>query len=238
VEEAAQILRARGAIVEPWNPPDVAEAVRLFVGLRGADGFATTKRLLRGNPSDRRIRFNMLVNSLPGTVRASLVVLLGQFGQAYIASSLQSVCGALSVDQYWRLVEERNQYRQHFLSALDAERFDALLCPPYALPAPTHEIPGILNVTNAGSDAILYNLLGLPAGVAPVTRVRSGEESERSVGRDRVERAARAVEMNSAGLPVGVQVVARPWREDIVLALMEALEEHIGVSLPIWDGSQ
>ena len=29
VEEAAQILRACGALVESWNPPDVAEAVRL-----------------------------------------------------------------------------------------------------------------------------------------------------------------------------------------------------------------
>jgi len=144
----------------------------------------------------------------------------------------------VSVDQYWQLVEERNQYRQRFLSALDAQRFDALLCPPYALPAATHASPGTLNAAHAGSDAILYNLLGLPAGVAPITRVHPGEESERSVGNDSVERAARAIEMNSAGLPIGVQVVARPWREDIVLALMETLEEHIGVSLPTWEGSQ
>jgi fatty acid amide hydrolase len=238
VEEAAQILRTRGAIVEPWNPPDVAEAVRLYIGLRGADGSATYKRLLRGNPREHHISFNLRVSSLPGSVRAPLVGLLRRIGQAHVASSLQSLRGALSVDQYWQLVEEGNQYRHRFLSALDARRFDALLCPPYALPAPTHESPGTLNVTNAGSYAILSNLLGLPAGVAPVTRVRSGEESERSVGNDSVERAARAVEMNSAGLPVGVQVVARPWREDLVLALMEALEEHTGVSLPIWEGSQ
>lgn len=238
VEEAAQILRARGAIVESWNPPDVAEAVRLFVGLRGADGFATSKRLLRGNPSERRIRFNLRMASLPGAVRAPLADLLRRSGQAHLATSLQSLRGAVSVDQYWQLVEERNQYRQRFLAALDAERFDALLCPPYALPAPPHDSPGTLNATHAGSDSLLYTLLGLPAGVAPITRVHPGEESERRVGNDLVERAARAVEMNSAGLPIGVQVVARPWREDIVLALMEALEEHRGASLPIWEGSQ
>src|SRR4029450_7092100 len=90
VEEAAQILRTRGALVEPWNPPDVAEAVRLYIGLIGADGSATYKRLLRGNPSDRRIRFNIRMTSLPGAVRAPLVALLRQFGQARIASSLQS----------------------------------------------------------------------------------------------------------------------------------------------------
>jgi fatty acid amide hydrolase len=154
-----------------------------------------------------------------------------------MASSLQYIRGALSVEQYWRLVQERNQYRQRFLAALDAERFDALLCPPHALPALTHGSSGTLNPTNAGSYAILYNLLGLPAGVTPITRVRPGEESERSTGKDSVERAACTVEMNSAGLPVGVQVVARPWREDIVLALMAALEEHTGPCVPVWNDS-
>jgi Asp-tRNA(Asn)/Glu-tRNA(Gln) amidotransferase A subunit family amidase len=207
VEEAAQILRTRGAIVEPWNPPDVAEAVRLFFGLRSADGFASYKRLLGDDPCERSIE-----------------------------AALRSLPRAMSVDQYWQLVEELNQYRRRFLAALDAQRFDALLCPPYALPAPTHDSSGALNVTNAGSYAILSNVLGLPAGVAPITRVCPGEESERNVGKDSVERAARAVEMSSAGLPIGVQVVARPWREDIVLALMAALEEHTGPCLPIWDG--
>jgi fatty acid amide hydrolase len=209
VEEAAQILRTRRALVEPWNPPAVAEAVRLFVGLRSADGFATYKRILGDDPCER-----------------------------HIASALQSPPGVVSVDQYWQLVDERNQYRHRLLTALDAQHLDALLCPPYALTAPTHDSSGALNVTNAGSYAILYTLLGFPAGVAPVTRVRRGEESKRSVGNDSIERAAHAVEMNSAGLPVGVQVVARPWREDIVLALMEALEEQTTVRLPLWDGSQ
>jgi len=34
------------------------------------------------------------------------------------------------------------------------------------------------------------------------------------------------VSKDSAGLPVGVQVVARHWREDIVLKVMEVLEDH------------
>jgi fatty acid amide hydrolase len=41
-----------------------------------------------------------------------------------------------------------------------------------------------------------------------------------------VERAARKVETGSSGLPVGVQVVSRHWREDIALSIMFALEEH------------
>jgi Asp-tRNA(Asn)/Glu-tRNA(Gln) amidotransferase A subunit family amidase len=34
------------------------------------------------------------------------------------------------------------------------------------------------------------------------------------------------LERDSAGLPIGVQVVSRHWREDIVLAVMQSLEGH------------
>jgi fatty acid amide hydrolase len=41
-----------------------------------------------------------------------------------------------------------------------------------------------------------------------------------------VERTAKKVEQGSVGLPVSVQVAAAHWREDVILALMVALEEH------------
>jgi Asp-tRNA(Asn)/Glu-tRNA(Gln) amidotransferase A subunit family amidase len=40
-------------------------------------------------------------------------------------------------------------------------------------------------------------------------------------------RAIRAKEVSSAGLPIGVQIVARPWREDVVLAVVQVLEEAL-----------
>ncbi len=41
----------------------------------------------------------------------------------------------------------------------------------------------------------------------------------------------RGVEQGSVGLPIGVQVMARHWREDVVLAVMRALE-HAFRALP------
>jgi fatty acid amide hydrolase len=67
-------------------------------------------------------------------------------------------------------------------------------------------------------------VLGYPAGVVPFTRVRASEEVGRKPSKDMVEKTALKVEQNSAGLPVGVQVVARPWREHVSLAVMFALE--------------
>ena len=76
----------------------------------------------------------------------------------------------------------------------------------------------------AGAYSLLAPVLGFPAGVVPVTRVRAGEETDRPQTRDRVERTARRAEQGSAGLPVGVQLIARPWQEHVALAAMAAVE--------------
>jgi fatty acid amide hydrolase len=75
-----------------------------------------------------------------------------------------------------------------------------------------------------GAYTLLANVGGFPAGIVPVTRVRAGEESDRPPSRDQVERVARETERGSAGLPVAVQVVARPWHDHVALAAMAAIE--------------
>jgi fatty acid amide hydrolase len=83
-----------------------------------------------------------------------------------------------------------------------------------------------IDLPMASSYCMLPNLWGVPAGVVAATRVRPGEETDRPESYDKVQRAAWNVELGSTGLPVGVQVAARHWREDIVLSLMSALEQH------------
>jgi fatty acid amide hydrolase len=122
------------------------------------------------------------------------------------------------------LIEERNLYTKRFFQALDAGRFDAILCPPTSLPAVLHG--STANLLDFDSYARLYNLLGMPAGVVAAGRVRMGEESDRQSSKDKVEQTALLMEKGSVGLPVGVQVVARHWREDIVLAVMGVLESY------------
>jgi fatty acid amide hydrolase len=42
-----------------------------------------------------------------------------------------------------------------------------------------------------------------------------------------LERVASEVDAGSVGLPVAVQVAARPYREDLVLATMMAIESRV-----------
>jgi len=119
--------------------------------------------------------------------------------------------------RYWQVAEAVLDYRARFMEALDRDGIDVSLSPACSLPAFTHGASR--DLITAGGYAILYNVLGYPAGVVPFTRVRADEAVGRAPSRDMVEQG-------SAGLPVGVQVVARPWREYVALAVMGAIERE------------
>lgn len=222
VREAAEALRQRGVTVEEWQPPGVSEAWRVYLGLIFGDGMAGVRRTLRGSKLDWRIR-GIVWSGAP-----RILYKLGSWpwallGQKRIANDMRSI-GSISAKAYWRLVERRTRYRNAFIDALDSGRYDAIICPADGLPALRHGSSFLLS--NAMSYTALFNLLGMPAGVVAATRVGDDEESDRAPSIDLVERAALKVEKRSAGLPVGVQVASRHWREDVALSVMLALEEH------------
>ncbi len=78
------------------------------------------------------------------------------------------------------------------------QHWDVILTPAAEHPAHEHGSPEA-----AIPYTLTYSLTGYPAGV-----VRAGTSAE--------------------GLPIGVQVVGRPWRDDVVLAVMNYLEESLG----------
>lgn len=100
-----------------------------------------------------------------------------------------------------RLLEELDRARGLMLAFL--EGFDAILCPACAFAAPPHGATLRDDLDAAYSYSEIYNYVGWPAAV-----VRAGASAE--------------------GLPIGVQIVARPWREDVVLALAAQVEKELG----------
>ena len=223
VREAARMLADMGAEVEEFLPPDIEAARNLFIALLGAGGNRWIWRLAQGEKLDRRAGDQARMMRLrPHTVRL-LSGLMRVLGQATTASFI-SRAGARTAGEYWDLVVERDRYRDRFLAALDRGRYDVILCPAFPLPAYRHGANYYLGPVFSYTQ--IYNLLGLPQGQAAITRVRAGEESDRPPSRDIVTRVARKTEEGSAGLPAGVQVLARYWREDLVLAVMGALEER------------
>lgn len=129
---------------------------------------------------------------------------------------------AISASKYIELLEQQDHYRQQFVDAMEAAGIDVLIGPP----APTAALtPAEFNASYGLLYAGLFNLLSVPAGVVPATRVRASEEHiPRS--RNSVDSSCARVENESTGLPVGVHVASRWWREDLTLVVMKRLEEH------------
>jgi fatty acid amide hydrolase len=222
VLQAAAALQQQGVTVEEWRPPYMTELWRVYCGLTFADGLAWIRRAARHSDVTPMVKHLASLGLLPSNAFPAASFLSRLFGQRHLADSIRA-CRRLSVAEYWRLVDRRATLRDRLLAALDESRLDALLCPTFPVPAPPHRQGLFLN--EGLSYTAVYNLLGLPAGTVPMTRVRAGEESDRR-GVDVVERAAKAAEQGTVGMPVGVQVVARHWREDIAIRLMAALEGH------------
>ncbi len=225
VVEAAGMLAGRGAQVTEWRPPDVASALEIFFGLFSADGGRGMRRTLGRDKKDPRIAQLARLAGAPRPMLGGLRALLTLTGQRTAAGMLRSF-GHADTLHYWDLIQAQMDYQQRFAHALDTDDggpFDVIICPAYALPALPHGATKQLVI--AGGYVVLYNLLGYPAGIVPVTRVRAGEETVRKRSWDAAERTAKRAEHGSAGLPVSVQVVARPWREHVALAAMRAIQD-------------
>jgi amidase len=93
------------------------------------------------------------------------------------------------------------RFRSRMLSFM--ERYDAIISPVCVHPAMLHGHSFNEETGAAFSYTMTYNLTGWPSAV-----VRGGTSPE--------------------GLPIGVQVVARPWREDVALALAARIEQATG----------
>jgi len=223
VREAATHLLERGARVVEFVPPDPAEGVGLFLDILLADGGRTMKQALGSDAANSLLKPVLQGATTPRAMRPLVSALLSRAGQATAAWIVRHG-GARPAHEYWALVARCDAFRNRFLTAMEDAGVDVLLCPPYATAAPPHGATA--DLLGAASYAIQFNVTGMPAGVVAATRVREGEEGDRPASRDKAARAATRSDRGSAGLPVGVQVSAAPWREDMVLAVMAALEQR------------
>ena len=107
--------------------------------------------------------------------------------------------GAKSVAELAALVGRWDAFRREMLSFMS--NYDALLCPVCSFAGMAHG--ATYDRLSCFSYTMTSNLTGWPAAV-----VRGGSTQE--------------------GLPIGVQIVARPWREDVALAVAQALQEALG----------
>lgn len=225
VRNAGAKLEELGATVVEVAPQGMREAMRIYFGLVSADGLLSVRRMVKGSPVDWQLRRQLSLARLPRWLRLPLQGLLSLAGQRHLAE-LVRMSGPRSADAYWQLVDDADRLRREFWPKLDQAAggpLDAVVFPPHALPALRHGTS--LDLLGAALYCYLPNLIDAPAGVVPWGGV-PGEQQSYPHGRawDLVDYLSRRTMDQSAGLPIGVQVMGRKWREDVVLAVMAALE--------------
>lgn len=223
VSQAASALKGVCAAVTPFSPPGVTEAIYAYFGALSADGGETVAALLDQSEIDVVLRSIRATVELSDGMRRAAARALGLIREPKLRRLIE-VMGKKSVREYWRLVAALREARVAILRAMDNEGIDILLCPPFATPALPHTFSR--EFAAAASSSMIWNIVQAPAGVVTVTRVRAGEIG-RERTRDRLEKRAADIDEQSAGLPVGVQIVGRPWADSLVVAVMQALDDAL-----------
>ena len=107
----------------------------------------------------------------------------------------------ISTAEYTALLEHMDAFRSQMLSFM--ENYDAILSPVRPWPALPHGESLTSEASPANFYTSVFNTTGWPGSV-----VRVGTSSD--------------------GLPISVQVMCRPWREDVAVALATVLEDSLG----------
>ena len=107
----------------------------------------------------------------------------------------------VAAEDFSLLLEELDVFRGEMLQFMAG--YDALICPVNASPAFPLDDPRNHENRTSFSYTMTFNLTGWPVVVVPAG-------------------------VSENGLPIGVQIVAQPWREDVALAVAEIVEKEFG----------
>lgn len=126
VNEAVEALRKLGHRVVPYTPIDLPEAVRLFVGIIGADGSRKFMESLENEAINPLYVPLFQAALLPNFLRPLVAVLLRLLGERRNAHIVQSV-GPKSAYEYFDLIIDMKKYVSKWLDDLRQNNIDILL---------------------------------------------------------------------------------------------------------------
>ncbi|UUO05509.1 amidase [Blastopirellula sp. J2-11] len=223
VRESVTALRECGAEVIELPPPNVPAALQHYFAMVSADGGNDFRQLLKGSKQDAEVARIVRLAKTPRWIRPLMAAMLRMRGEKKLAD-LFVAAGPRSSKSLWKATAASLEFVASIQQSWDDANIDAVITPPHALPAFLHGMA--VELLPSASYALLFNLLGVPCGVVTCSQVGDNELSDRTDLSDPVERSAQRVEFASRGLPVGLQVAARPWREDQLLAIMSKVESY------------
>ena len=219
----AALEEAGATIVSHW-PVGSRDVLATWLSAITSDNGETLRKTIGPDAVTDAIKPSMTIIKIPRPVRRRLGGLLNTLGERRLGMLLDIV-GEKSVTQLWQLTQRRSELRTEEFDAWQRSDMDALICPAHVVPAMRHGESGDF-VLSLGA-MFRWTLLAFPAGIVPVTKVQVEETIGYEGGNDRIAKKAASILSGSQGMPVGVQVVAKPFREEAMLAVMSAIESRV-----------
>lgn len=249
VKEGCELLRSLGHEVVPFKPVDVISGIHLFLALLTADGASGTLAALQHETADASCKGFLDGVKLKNSAWASRSVPWKLRRKGMIrAAALFENHGITTVTNYWHMQGAKDEYRRRWCAAMDVAGIDVLLCPSHTMVAPAPEVVATSGLSLCYTQ--LFNLIDFPATTLPmglatpedeakmegwpmsVLREQFGSELDQLIqaGRvygeqgDHLESVVKATCKGMAGLPLSVQVVGRPFKDEQVLRVARDLQ--------------
>ncbi|CAH8616322.1 unnamed protein product [Dicrocoelium dendriticum] len=242
IATATRIMKSQGHQTIRFNPPRMLDAFSLCLKAMDIDGGKTMLKMLKDEPETEFTKTLKQSLSVPAVLSrlASRVIKRKFRGPAEMTAYAQ---GTLHSAELQELLFQIKAYRKEFdMAWIDADNFDVLICPVWATPAFTRGT-SIFYTSPLAVYCLLYNLLDYPAGVVPMGTVTAADVREASILTEEFKTSGDAfhekvmqLQCDTEGLPLSVQIVARPFREELVLRVMKQLESGLESALATASG--
>lgn len=219
LNDARRALENAGATVVGFKPPHARDIPFLYLALMSADGAKTLMEQVDFDHLDPALSTLWRIAKIPAAAKRALSGALKR-RDPNLANIFRSV-GEKSVADVWKLTTQARTMAGDVFDAWNRSELDAVIAPVHGTVGLPHGMSR--DTTLAHSWSFHFNFLGFPAVGIATTTVRD-DEQKRPKGRGRVEKLLAQCDAGSAGMPSGIQIAARPYREDVCLALSRVVE--------------
>jgi fatty acid amide hydrolase len=127
------------------------------------------------------------------------------------------------------VLKRKDQFEQQISNKWQSKELTALLSPVFPLCALKREHSS--SVDQFLEYTAIWNLLGYPCGVMPVTKVTTSEQFFRDHFNDTLTRVLDSSAADSEGLPVGVQLIGHSYEDERVMAVLKLLESELRIAV-------
>jgi len=225
VRVARENLEGAGHTLVPFKVPDVEKFMfTMFAGIM-SDGGAGWIPMFKNDemtPSLRHLSEMGQMNKLKRIIKLQWLKICGERR----AMTYLHLAGSGDVMTRTKVNHYLDMYKSNYFKMWDDLELDCLICPAFSVPASPDDVLDPPHVV--WNYTTMFNVLDCPAGVVPMTKVTRDDieslDSYQGHYNDTYDKQIQNASRESVGMPVGVQCVAAPYKDEMCLRLMQEVD--------------